>query len=227
MDNNYYIYAHSNPITGEVFYIGKGKDGRARSTHRRSVRWHNYVNKYGYKISLIENGLTQEKAFQKEIEYIKLYGRVDFKAGSLINMSDGGAGGNNNKGRKLSEEWKRKIALAGKGKIGHMRGKTWSEEHKINLSLKMKGRPALHLIGKKQSIEHVRKVADQNIGRKHSVESKKKMSLKLKGQKRTPEQIENNRKAQLSLPKYKCPYCPIVVARGNFNRYHGEKCKHK
>lgn len=148
--NNYYIYAHINAITGTIFYIGKGKGYRAKSLHRRSERWHNYVIKYGYTIAYIEENLTQEQSFLAEIHYIKYLGRKDLGIGELINMSDGGVGGNNNKGRKLPEEWRRKISEANKRRKGEKR-KPLSEEVKNKISESMKGRSAPWLKGVKMS----------------------------------------------------------------------------
>lgn len=138
--NDYYVYGHFNAITGEIFYIGKGKGWRAKALSRRSVLWHNYVKKYGYTIQYLETNLTQEEAFEKEVYYIKKYGRRDLKTGCLVNMSDGGVGGNNNKGRKLSAEWRRKIGEAGRGRPGAMLGKKHPEETKRKISEANKGR---------------------------------------------------------------------------------------
>lgn len=227
MDNIYYVYAHVNIKTNEIFYIGKGKGGRLFSKNRRSDRWVNYVNKYGYKAVLLEQNITEEEAFLKEVFYIKNIGRADKKEGLLINMSDGGSGGNNNLGRVLSDEWKIKIGLAGKGKVGYMKGKKHSQEVKDKISASLKGRPAYWLKGKKLSAEHIKKSADSHRGKKRSLEAIEKTRMKTKGKKRTIEQIENNRIAQLKCLNYTCDYCDIVTGAGNISRYHGEKCKHK
>lgn len=153
--NDYYVYAHINPFTGHIFYIGKGKGDRCKSLHRRSERWHNYIRKYGCVIHILEDQLTQEDAFKREVYYIDKIGRKDLGKGELINMSDGGVGGNNNKGRKLSEEWRRKIGLAGRGRVGAMRGKAMPEETKNKISQSLKGRPATWLKGKNISPEQL------------------------------------------------------------------------
>lgn len=150
--NDYYIYAHVNAQNGIIFYIGKGKGYRCKSLHRRSARWHNYVKKYGYNILFIEENLPQEEAFAKEVYYIKKFGRHDLGTGELINMSDGGVGGNNNKGRVFSEEWRRKLGEAGRKRKGIPR-KPLSETHKKRLSEAQMGRPATWLKGKKLSEE--------------------------------------------------------------------------
>lgn len=105
----------------------------------------------------LEEALTQEQSFSGEVHYIKAFGRKDLGTGKLINMSDGGVGGNSNKGRKLSEEWRRKIGDAGRGRSGSMLGKKLSEETKRKISEKHKGRPATWLKGKKLSDEIISK----------------------------------------------------------------------
>ena len=103
--NNYYIYFHINPLKNEVFYVGKGKDKRAWKKISRSTHWKNIVKKYGYIIDIIEQNLTEEEAFEREIFYIKKIGRKDLGSGSLINMTDGGEGSS---GLKHTEEAKKR-----------------------------------------------------------------------------------------------------------------------
>ena len=90
--NRFYIYFHINPLKNEIFYVGKGTSGRAKRKHNRSELWNNIVNKYGYIIDIVEDGLTNEEAFEREIFYIKKIGRRDLGLGTLVNMTDGGDG---------------------------------------------------------------------------------------------------------------------------------------
>jgi hypothetical protein len=81
----YYVYAHTKP-DNTVFYIGKGTRGRAWSTHGRNTWWQRTVNKYGHKVVLLADGLTQEQAVEEEaaiIAYFKPFG-------SLVNILDRG-----------------------------------------------------------------------------------------------------------------------------------------
>ena len=39
--------------------------------------------------------LNKEEAIKKEIEFIKLYGRINLKTGVLANLTDGGEGSQN------------------------------------------------------------------------------------------------------------------------------------
>jgi DNA-binding CsgD family transcriptional regulator len=153
--NKYYVYAHVNAKSGVVFYIGKGTRDRAKSLCRRSDRWHNYVKKYGYFILYLDENISQDESFMKEVYYIKYFGRKDYHTGSLINMSDGGVGGNNNKGRVFSDEWKRKLSESQKGRIGTWRGKKHSEETKKKMSQSQKGKDVYWLRGRKISSEEI------------------------------------------------------------------------
>jgi hypothetical protein len=61
---SYYVYAHTKPDQ-TVFYVGKGTRGRAWSTHGRNTHWQRTVAKYGHKVVLLAEGLTQEQAIEE------------------------------------------------------------------------------------------------------------------------------------------------------------------
>jgi hypothetical protein len=111
IDNNYYIYFHINPLKNEIFYVGKGKNKRAFEKYRRSEYWLKYVKKYGYIIDIVEENLTEDEAFSKEIDYIKRIGRKDLGSGTLINLTNGGDGC-----VSPSIDTKNKLSLANMGK---------------------------------------------------------------------------------------------------------------
>ena len=58
----YYVYAWYYANTGEIFYIGKGKNGRymERKVHRNRY-FVNILNKHGggVRVKLLETGLTE------------------------------------------------------------------------------------------------------------------------------------------------------------------------
>ena len=86
------VYRHLKP-NGEVFYIGIGVNKkRAYSKHGRNRYWHNVVNKYGYEVQILTNGIDYE--FAKEIEMLLIahYGRRDLNKGTLVNLTDGAEG---------------------------------------------------------------------------------------------------------------------------------------
>jgi len=108
-----------------------------------------------------------------------------------------------NKGKKHSEETKKKISKSGKGR-------KFSEESKKKISESNKGKPkseearknmSLGGKGKKLSKEHIEKIRIANKDFRHSEESKKKISNTLKGHKQSEEtkrKISNSMKKKAS-----------------------------
>jgi hypothetical protein len=144
----FYVYGHFL-LTGEVFYIGKGKGGRAYKRADRNPRWNNKVKKHGgFRVVILQDILSEELAFEVEKSFIKNIGRKN-----LVNMTDGGEGVS---GWIPSEETRKKI---GDGN----RGKTVSEDTKINHSNKLKGNT--HRRGKQASDETREKICN---GIKHN-----------------------------------------------------------
>ena len=171
MDNDYYIYfylrSRDSAIgkAGTPYYVGKGKGRRAYHTG------HSYaVPKDKNNIVFVLNNLTEEQAFQNEIDFISWYGRVDSGNGILRNLTDGGEGMS---GWVHSEETKRKIGEANKGKLNYMFGKTRSEETKRKIGEASKG--------KILSEETKRKIGESNKGKTCSEETKRKIGEANKG----------------------------------------------
>ena len=107
--NNYYVYAHYKPDSDIPFYIGKGIGKRAweKCKYTRSDYWNKIVNKYGYRVELEFENLSETDAFQMEQDMIKMWGRADLGLGPLINMTDGGDGMS---GHIQTEETRKKIS---------------------------------------------------------------------------------------------------------------------
>ena len=58
----YYVYEHTRPDTGNVFYVGKGSFKRAYSKAKRNKHWHNIVNKaQGFSVNIIAKDLDNIK----------------------------------------------------------------------------------------------------------------------------------------------------------------------
>jgi hypothetical protein len=138
MKNNKVVYLHKKKTDESVFYVGMGNLKRAYCKQRPEW-WNRVVNKYGYIIEIYKDGLTQEQAFELEIELIDRYGRIDLKNGQLINQTKGGIAIEGvscsilkKKSKSLksvirTDEWKNKISLSHKGKIK-------SKEHRENIA---------------------------------------------------------------------------------------------
>jgi len=85
-----YVYIHRRKTDGLVFYVGKGtgrrKDKRGRS---RSTWWNSVVNKHGYTIEVLRDGMSDQEAYDMEARVIKKYRRLNMP---LVNMNEGGKG---------------------------------------------------------------------------------------------------------------------------------------
>jgi hypothetical protein len=148
-----YVYRHIRIDKNEPFYIGIGSDmtnKRANEKARRSKLWKKIVAKSDYEIEIMLNDITYEEAKLKEIEFIKLYGRIDLGNGTLANLTDGGDGTPN---RIFTSEHKKKLSLS-------QIGKEKSDELKEKLRT--------YRIGKINSLEARAKISKANKGRKNS-----------------------------------------------------------
>ena len=75
--------------------------------------WHNFVNKYGYDVKIVNWFDRYEDALEHEKDLIKTFGRINLSTGQLVNLTDGGEGSTN---LKHTEETKRKMSISKKGK---------------------------------------------------------------------------------------------------------------
>ena len=118
------VYKHTRQDINQIFYVGISVNNkRAFNKCQRNKIWKGIVSRTNYNVEILFENLTWEEACQKEIEFIKKYGRIDNGTGILANLTDGGDGTINHKHTQFS---KNKIGLSWKGKI---RGPQ-SDEHK-------------------------------------------------------------------------------------------------
>lgn len=132
----HYLYRHIRLDKNEPFYIGIGtvhskhflprsRYERAFSKLKRNPIWKNIVNlNLDYEVEILLESNNYDFIKNKEIEFIKLYGRINNKTGCLSNITDGGEGllgTTHNKGRIFTEETRKKLSLAHKGKTNFYR----------------------------------------------------------------------------------------------------------
>lgn len=165
----YYVYTHTRLDTREVFYVGKGTGKRAWEKRGRNVRWRRIANKAGYEVSVVENGLAEWYAFEREKDYIILH------SATVCNMTDGGEG---TSGCVPSEEARRNMSIASTGRLH-------SEEAKKKMSEYAKSRTYSEETRKKLSDAAKRKVVSQetreklriaSTGQRHSAEVRARIS---------------------------------------------------
>lgn len=139
---NYSLYYLKHPTTREIRYVGITNNPEKRYSDHRSAskgnkyhhlpiyRWWRKLAKQGLEpaMEILKSGLTKEEAEQAEIETIELYRKYSNR---MLNIT---AGGNLSRvGVPLSEETKKKLSEANKGK-------TLSEETKRKVSKAVKDR---------------------------------------------------------------------------------------
>ena len=167
----YTVYQHKNKINGKV-YIGITKQEpeqkwRHGQGYKSSPHFYAAIQKYGwdnFEHNILFQNLTKEKACKKEQELIAKYHSMDREFG--YNSTSGGdiftmneetkqkisqsmIGNKNGLGHPCSEEKKKKISKAQKGK--HL-----TEEHKQKLSEAAKNR---HTPCSDQAKENIRKAS--------------------------------------------------------------------
>lgn len=159
--NKFYIYMYLD-FDNIPFYIGKGKDGRYKVqehlyTRNNNRLLKNKIRKVGVpnvRIHFLHKNLTEKESFYWERYWIKYIGRKDKKEGSLCNLTDGGEGisgmprseetkrkiSDAQKGKEVSAETCEKLSKAHKGQIAWNKGIPMAKEQKEKLSKITKGR---------------------------------------------------------------------------------------
>lgn len=167
--NNYTVYMHISP-SGKR-YIGitckkkpeyRWNDGKG---YKGNEHFYRAIKKYGwdnFQHIIIAKGLSEDEAKWLEIELIREWDTTNRSKG--YNITKGGEG---TKGWVPSDETRRKISEANKGKNNYWYGKHHSEETKKKMSKASKG--------KSKSEEHKKKLSEANKGQKHTQERRKKI----------------------------------------------------
>jgi hypothetical protein len=162
-----YVYRHIRLDKNEPFYIGIGSDSKYKRANelrgkRRNILWNRISLKTKVKVEIILDDLTWEDACKKEIEFIKLYGRLDKKTGILSNLTDGGDG---SLGVIFSEDRKKLLRIRFSGVNNPMYGKRLPKEIIERISQLNKGRSVWNK-GKKgiYSDETLKKMSDCKKG---------------------------------------------------------------
>lgn len=159
----YYVYEHIRLDTNEIFYVGKGKGARHKSTKNRNKHWHSIVEKCGYTTKIVVDKVDEELAFLIEQEIISKYKKLNIK---LANYTNGGEGFSGGKHDSVSRA---KMSAKAKGRTPHNKGKSCSEQTKIKLSEARKGKPATN-----KGVAHTKQTKDKMSAAKLGVFKNKK-----------------------------------------------------
>jgi group I intron endonuclease len=195
------VYAIRNRVTG-AFYIGSSVDLVNRlGRHRRELRKGTHSNprlqaawnKYGEEAFFTEVlcSSTRETVQEDEQRYL------DESASITLRYNISLSADNPNRGRRLSEEHRRRIGAAN---AVALRGKVLTEEHRARVRAASKGNNA----GRKLSPEHREKLRQAKLGkpavwnrRPKTAEEKEKIAAAKRGQKQSPEHREAIRRGRL------------------------------
>lgn len=224
----FYLYRHVRNDLNQPFYIGIGKKKdkkigfrhneseyrRAYSPHSRSGFWYN-ISKNGYEVEIMYESDSHEEIKQKEIEFVKLYGRRSLGNGPLVNLTDGGDGVTR---MPISEETREKMRKSQFGKkqspeqiakrVEKIRGGHFNLGRKQ--SPEEKERRSKSMFGKVITQEHKDAMKKGAINRRKppsfSEEHRRKISQKSKSYIRTQEwckNISNGQKGRIGCMKGK------------------------
>jgi len=221
------LYQHRRSDTGEIFYIGIGKnEKRAYSKQQRGKFWKDFVKNHIYTVEILLQDIPWKEACYAERYLIAFYGRRDFGLGPLVNMTDGGEGATGTI-KIITDEFREKCRE-------RMKGKTWEE-----------------LYGKEQA-EHLRKIkAEQSRNRGILTEYVRKNGAPNKGKTLGPQSLERKLKAGNSIKKARmvmteesktnqafnfrknnpvfkkmiCEHCGKEAGLPQYKQWHGNNCK--
>jgi hypothetical protein len=174
-DRRFYVYAYLR-TDGTPYYIGKGTGKRIDERHSIGL-----PPKDRRRILL--DGLTDPEAIEYEIALISLFGRKDLGTGCLRNLTDGGDGIS---GYAHTEDAKRRIRESNKKEsYPHLIGRAVSEEARRKIGEAHKGkthtdeaREKIRAARAKQVITQAHRdaISKGNLGKTHTDEAKKKIS---------------------------------------------------
>ena len=175
----FYVYLLKTS-DGEIFYVGKGNGNRCyrhtqialgKSKNReKNPKLYNKISSIlksgGFiNVEIIYENESEKLCFDREVEIIKSIGLQN-----LCNITEGGEG---TSGYSLSEETRKKMSKAKKGRV-------FSDEHRLKLSESAKGRRGAWA-GKKLSEAHKLKMSLSHKNKIFSAEHRKNLSIALKG----------------------------------------------
>jgi hypothetical protein len=201
----FYVYVHRQADTGEVFYVGKGKDRRAWSLSNRNRHWREIVAVHGLTVEVAVSELSENDAFEHERRLIELHRATAVR---LANLTTGGQGISGCKRPPESEETRAKKRASALGRpmspeaiaktAAFHTGRKRGPETLAKMSASLKGKN----VGREYSNETRAKLAAAAAGHKHSAETRARMSASMTGKKKGPQSPEHRAKIALKRKQY-------------------------
>lgn len=211
---NYYVYVHKRKSTNKIFYVGKGtksKSGinRLDSEKNRNIHWQRVVDKDGgFDYEIYQDNLTESAAYELEIQLINKIG-LD----NLVNMTEGGNGGDTLTNHPNIDEIGKKISQHHKGKDNpnYDKGFMYWWEKKYGKT-----------VAQEMLIEHNKKYPKWNKG------TTGLFTTGLHGDKnpaKREEVREKIRQQKLNQKKVKCPKCDRILSESRLSIHINAKHK--
>lgn len=181
--NIYYVYEYLREDM-TPYYVGKGSNNRWAEKHNVPVP-------PVERVQFVATSLTEQDAFNLEIELIAKYGRKDLGTGILRNQTNGGDGAS---GNIHSAETKAKMSNSKKAENAKRKQEGWvypdSAKHAISKMQKGIPKPvewvnavrtSLNSRTNEEKAEWKAKISQANKGKVRSEETKAKLSALNKG----------------------------------------------
>tara|TARA_B110000285_G_scaffold207034_1_gene246072 strand:+ start:123 stop:737 length:615 start_codon:yes stop_codon:yes gene_type:complete len=201
--NIYYVYQYLREDQ-TPYYIGKGSTNRINEGHALPIPIKER------RVMIAEN-LSEQAAFDLEIELIAKYGRKDLGTGILRNLTDGGDGAS---GYRYTEERKQDYSKRMKKTNAKRKQEGWEypESARKTISEMQKGVPkpkewvdnvaaALNNRTEEEKADWKAKIAATKIGKPRSEETKAKLRAANKGKKLSEETKAKIRATKLAKRK--------------------------
>lgn len=124
LTKNFYVYIHRRGTDGKVFYVGKGHGNRVTDKSGRNNHWHNVTAKHGMSVEIVESGLQEWYALEREIELIAMFKE---SGEPLVNQTSGGEGFSGGEFTALHRE-----RISDGVRAALHEGRMWTETHRAN-----------------------------------------------------------------------------------------------
>ena len=158
-----YLYVKTHNITS-LKYLGQTSSKNPHSYSGSGVYWKQHLKKHGsdYRTEILRECQTKEELKEWGLYYSELWNVVECDTWANLKIEQGDGG-------RQSEEVRKKMGEAGKGRVPWNKGKQiWDESDRKRISEQNKSRGP-------QSAETIAKRVSKNTGKVRSEESKQKM----------------------------------------------------
>lgn len=179
-----YLYVKTHNKTG-LKYLGQTAAIDPHKYPGSGVYWKSHLEKHGYDYTteIIKECQTKDEIKEFGIYYSNLWNILESNEWANLKIEQGDGG-------RQSEEVRRKIGEAGKGRIPWNKGKQiWSEEDRKRIG-------EVNRLRGPQSDETIAKRVSKTTGKVRTDEQRKRSSDAQKGRKLTPEHIQKLKHAR-------------------------------